>query len=267
MSGRYARRGPCAALILSLGVVAISLGGCTFGTAPEFSQDVTVAPLRYGETEAATATGIKRAQLEAEIMRFADRYAGRMATEMFRIQEQDPKRDLRWFTTGWIKNSRIAVVDIAIGPNAVENLLDMLVLTSLTRHSVETYWAPEFLGNELGAGLVDASRVLEQDIWRGADIVLTPDQQADLRALIDDWIEQNPDQFLGVAAPLAHDAGGGYVEEGRVAFRGDSLRQQRLTRPCTTRHHRAAVRGRHRATLDNINTTPGLWQAEVKVGI
>jgi hypothetical protein len=183
------------ASILSIGVVAIGLGGCTFGTAPEFSDDVTVAPLRYRDSEAATPTGIKRAQLEAEIMRFSDRYAGRMAAEMFRIQEEDPKRDLRWFTTGWMKNSRIAVVDIAIGPNAVENLLDMLVLTALTRHSVENYWVPKFLGDEVGQGLVEASRTLEADVWRAADVVLTPDQEAQLRALIADWIEQHPDEL------------------------------------------------------------------------
>ena len=53
MSGQRAQRGPCVASILSIGVVAIGLGGCTFGTAPEFSDDVTVAPLRYRDSEAA----------------------------------------------------------------------------------------------------------------------------------------------------------------------------------------------------------------------
>ena len=195
MSQQYRTKHWCIPSILCIGLVAIGLGGCDLGSAPQFSQDVTVAPLRYSDSEAATPTGIKRAQLEAEIMRFSDRYAGRMATEMFRIQKQDKKRDLRWFTTGWIKNSRIAVVDIAIGPNAVENLLDMLVLTALTRHSVEAYWAPTFLGEELGQGLVEASRTLEADIWEGAEIVLTPDQLEDMRALIAEWIEQNPDDI------------------------------------------------------------------------
>jgi hypothetical protein len=71
----------------------------------------------------------------------------------------------------------------------------MLVLTALTRHSVETYWTPVFLGDELGQGLAEASRVLEEDIWRGADIVFTPDQKAELRALIAEWIEKNPDEI------------------------------------------------------------------------
>lgn len=129
--------------VIWVACVCIGLAACTFGTAPQLSQDVTVAPVRYGQDDAATPSGVKRAQLEAEIMRFADRYAGRMATEMFRISDLDTSRDMRWLTQGWIVKSRTAVVTIAVGPNAVENMLDMMVLTSLTRHSVETYWVPK----------------------------------------------------------------------------------------------------------------------------
>ena len=180
---------------IRVGLAAFALTACTLGTAPEFSQDVSVAPMRHGTGEEATPSGVKRAQLEAEIMRFADRYAGRMATEMFRINEQDTSRDLRWLSLGWIAKSRTAVVNIAVGPNAVENMLDMVVLSSLTRHSVETYWVPEFFGEELGAGLVDAARVLDEDIWAIAGEVLTADQQADLRLLIAEWIEKHPDDI------------------------------------------------------------------------
>ena len=181
--------------VVWVGLVAAGLGGCAFGPAPEVSQDVSVAPLRFSEGEAGTPTGVKRAQLEAEVMRFADRYAGRMATEMFRLQEQETSRDLRWFTAAWMTRSRTAVVDIAVGPNAVENYLNMLVLTALTRHSVERYWAPEFLGEELGQQLIEASKTLEEDAWSSAEKVLTPDQQADLRAMIAARIEQHPDDL------------------------------------------------------------------------
>jgi hypothetical protein len=178
-----------------IALMAVGLGGCDLGSAPQVSQDVSVAPVRFGQGEAAMPTNVKRAQLEAEIMRFADRFAGRMATEMFRIHELDTSRDLRWLTTGWIVKSRTAVVIIAVGPNAVENMLDMVVLTSLTRHSVETYWVPEFFGEEVGQGLVEAARILDEDIWAIAGEVLTPEQQADLRLLIAEWIEKNPNEL------------------------------------------------------------------------
>ncbi len=195
MTGRYAPGFRCAVSMLPVGLLALGLAGCALGTAPQVSQDVSVAPVRYGQDDAATPTGVKRAQLEAEIMRFADRYAGRMATEMFRINDLDTSGDLRLLTLGWIVKSRTAVVTIAVGPNAVENMLDMVVLASLTRHSVETYWVPRFLGEELGSGLIEASRTLNEDIWAIAGEVLTPAQQQDLRLLIAEWLEKHPDDL------------------------------------------------------------------------
>ena len=47
-----------------------------------------------------------------------------------------------------------------------------------------------------GAALVEDYRLLEEDIWRIADQVLTPDQQETLRSLIVEWHEENPDQIL-----------------------------------------------------------------------
>ena len=125
-------------------------------------QDVSVAPLRFSEGEAAAPTGVKRAQLEAEVMRFADRYAGWMATEMFRLLEQETSRDLRWFAAAWMTRSRTAVADIAVGPNAVENYLNMLVLTALTRYSVESYGRPNFLARNWARDLLRHRRLLRK---------------------------------------------------------------------------------------------------------
>jgi len=231
MSRRYAQRRLSPASVVSFVLLAIGLGGCALGSAPPpVSENITVAPLRRGDGEVAVPANMKRAQLEAEIMRFADRYAGRMATEMFRIQQEDTKRDLRWFATGWIKNSRETVVDIAIGPNAVENLLDMLVLTALTRYSVETYWAPTFLGDKLGRGLVEAARTLEADAWRAADIVLTAEQKADLNTLIADWIKQHPDDHNFWEARFSGFSGQRAAELERVQQTGGLLGEVAQTR-------------------------------------
>jgi len=179
--------------VVILGISLTSQWGCATGPAPRASQEVTVAPIgAAGPTP--TPSGIKRQQLGAEIMRFADRYAGRMATESHRIRQSAATPEHRWASVGLDMASRAAVVDIAVGPNAVENLLDMLVLTSLTRHAFEKYWALKFLGPELGEGLIRAARTLEEDIWRTANGVLTEAQQKDLKALIQDWHKQHPDQ-------------------------------------------------------------------------
>ena len=79
-----------------------------------------------------------------------------MSLEADRIMDRAGTPELRWFATGWKLASRSAVLDIAVGPNAVENLLDMLVLVTLTRQEVEQYWAPKYLGPKLGQGLLEA---------------------------------------------------------------------------------------------------------------
>lgn len=161
------------------------------------SQDVTVAKIG---AEAATKPAMQRQQLEVEIMRYGDRFSARMSLEADRIRAKATTPELRSFASGWKLACQTAVVEIAVGPNAVENLLDMIVLASLTREEVETYWVPEYLGAELGQGLLKAARMLEEEIWEGSKRVLTPEQQNDLRSLIREWNEQHPDQhyFWGI---------------------------------------------------------------------
>lgn len=175
------------------------LTGCAdLGTSTQpKSQDVTVGKIG-ADREAKPA--IKRQQLENEIMRFGDRYAARMALEADRIKAKAPTNEIQRIAVGWKLACQTAVVEIAVGPNAVENMLDMLVLVSLTREEVETYWVPEVLGPELGQGLLKAARQLEEELWEGSSRVLTPEQQDDLRALISEWNKKHPDQhyFWGI---------------------------------------------------------------------
>lgn len=184
-------------LFLILLICASQVTGCVGTPTQPKSQDVTVAKIG---AEAASKPAIQRQQLEVEIMRYADRYFARMSLEADRIRDMATTPELRRFATGWKLVCQTAVVDIAVGPNAVENLLDMIVLASLTREELETYWVPEYLGAELGQGLLKAARMLEEEIWDGSKRVLTPEQQNDLRTLIHEWNEQHPDQhyFWGI---------------------------------------------------------------------
>jgi hypothetical protein len=178
-------------LFIFLSIGASLVAGCVGTPTQPKSQDVTVA--KIGD-EAASKPAMQRQQLEVEVMRYGDRYAARMSLEADRIKAKATTPELRWFAAGWKLACQTAVVEIAVGPNAVENLLDMMVLASLTREEVETYWVPEYLGAELGQGLLKASRMLEEEIWEKTKRVLTPEQQKDLRTLIHEWNEQNPDQ-------------------------------------------------------------------------
>jgi hypothetical protein len=163
--------------------------GCAGEPLAPKSDTVSVATLG-----AQAGKPIKREMLRAEVMRVADRYAATMAQEADRIRDAEGGQRLGYFATGWKLGTRTAALQIAMGENAVENLLDMLVLTSLTRHSVESYWAPKFLGGARADGLLAASRAFEDQIWKASARVLTPEQRESLRALIEEWIAQNPDQ-------------------------------------------------------------------------
>jgi hypothetical protein len=180
---------------LFLFLACAGLTACVGGSIQPKSNDVSVAAIGNGSGEA-TQTSIKREQLAVELMRYADRYAGRMSLEADIIKKQAPSNDLRWFATGWNLMSQKTVLDISIGPNAVENLLDMLVFATLTRLEVENYWVPDYLGAELGDGLLQSSRILEKDIWDLSGTVLTPEQQQDLRNLIQEWRDANPNQHF-----------------------------------------------------------------------
>ena len=136
-----------------------------------------------------------REELEDHVRRFADRYFTRVTLTANEFSKATDSDRLRSLMHNWKTVSQTSIVDIAIGANAVTNLLDMMVITRLSRLVVEDYWIPEEFGEELGAPFRQTYTDLEQDIWSVADDVLTQTQQAELRQLIDDWHADNPDQF------------------------------------------------------------------------
>jgi len=95
----------------------------------------------------------------------------------------------------WKSTSYASVVDIAIGPNAVTNLMDMMTLTMLSRIMIESHWIPNVFGPELGADFLQPFVDLEDDIWTVADDVLTESQQDELKSLVNAWYTENPEQI------------------------------------------------------------------------
>jgi len=157
------------------------------------TEQVLIAPLSSdGRPQESTMT---REELEDHVRRFADRYFTRVTLTVNEFGKATDSDELRALMHNWKTVSQASIVDIAIGQNAVTNLLDMMVITRLSRLVVESYWIPEEFGEELGAPFRQTYLDLEQDIWTVADDVLTPTQQDELRQLIDDWYAENPDQI------------------------------------------------------------------------
>jgi hypothetical protein len=206
--------------------VVVTLLGCAGAPVAPKSDTVSVAALG----SAAAGKPVKREMLRIEVMRVADRYAAAMAQEADRIREAQDGERFGYFATGWKLGTRTAALDIAMGDNPVENLLDMLVLTSLTRHSVESYWAPQFLGGSRGDSLLAAARAFEDQAWKASARVLTPEQQESLRALIKEWIASNPDQAYVWEIRLSGFSGQRAEELERVATTGGLLAEAQRAR-------------------------------------
>lgn len=185
-------------------------------TLAQRTEEIVVAPID-SEGEAAV-TEMTREELEDQIRRFADRYAQRVSTAANAVRAQSKTPAEYLMMQQWKSTTFAAIWEIAIGPNAVTNLLDMLVVTTLSRILVEEYWVPEVIGESKGQPLVAAYRILEEEIWEIADAVLSTEQQDDLRVMIEEWRAANPDQI----SPSYHRFG---AFSGQRAARLNSLKK------------------------------------------
>ena len=175
-------------LVVLAALLAVSPG---FSAAQERTENVVIAPMNTsGQPGAITS----RDQLDEQVRRFADRYHSRMSIAVDRMREYPLSPDQYQLAQYWRTMSRVTSVDLAIGSNAVTNLLDMMVLTSLGRMVIEQYWVPDQFGKEYGQPLLDASRALEKDVWDLADAVLTSEQQSEMLIMISNYRNEYPDQ-------------------------------------------------------------------------
>lgn len=173
-------------------LLASMLGGCATDTVVPGSHKAVV--VSTGDPQIQVSDGMTRDELKLQVMRFADRYATgiNQATDMIIDKAQTPAQ--RASAHRFKVISYTAAIDIAIGPDAVTNLLDAMVLTSLTHTVVKDYYAPQIFGEQSSQQLLNATRVLEEDIWGIADKVLTAKKQGNLRDLLTEWRRQHPDQ-------------------------------------------------------------------------
>ena len=176
----------------TLFVLAVLLAALpNYSVAQERTENVVIAPMNTsGQPGAITS----RQQLDDQVRRFADRYHARMSIAVDRMRDHPLGSEKFQSAQYWRTMSRVTSVDIAMGPNAVTNLLDMMVLTSLGRMVIEQYWVPERFGEEIGQPLINASRALEEDVWDMADAVLTLEQQSEMLTMISNYRDQYPDQ-------------------------------------------------------------------------
>jgi hypothetical protein len=85
-----------------------------------------------------------------------------------------------------------SLISVVSGPNPSANLLDLVSVTVLTRLSVQDYWMKTTNGAAFQPWL-DASRVLETNVWSLAGRFLQPAQVDELRVGINQWYARTPE--------------------------------------------------------------------------
>lgn len=198
-------------LFVCTGLALLMLvGGCV--SMPRSSQppSAKVSSLRRDDTN--DTTKVTATVLGAEIGRFADELnvIVAQAADTFAAQVGTSQaRALAWnWRCGAVNNSLI----IASGANPIANLLDMVVMVTLGRMSIEDHWVPRY--GKAAEPMLEATRQLEAEIWVVAARVLTPSQQEELRGLIRAWRAKHPYQmYVGVRlrdfSEIAASGGGG----------------------------------------------------------
>jgi len=131
---------------------------------------------------------ITATELQSEIMSFADRLLGLVggSTKEFILQNPTLTPVNRKLLNGQKLEVSAAAVIIAASANPEVSLLDMIILVTLSKYSVEVEILPKISGVKEDI-LLDAYQKLEKDIWIIAKEALSKKQEVELRELIKQW--------------------------------------------------------------------------------
>lgn len=174
-------------VLLVLLIAATVLSGC--GLTSRLFRD------REAEERAAALL-----QMQLSVMRFADEYTAWISERvgLFQLSNDDPVARLE--AQSWLVSQATSAFTIAAGPNPELNIIDMLVLTTLSRMVIEDRWVGETHGSR-AAELLAAHKSLEDRAWTLASTLLSPAQVEELRSSIEAWHRANP---LVRAVPFIH---------------------------------------------------------------
>lgn len=123
-------------------------------------------------------------------MSFADSWAAQTSQASGYLVEKVDTPEARLHVKKFQFYSRVAVYDIAAGPNPGVAMLDMMVLSSLTRRVWENYWF-ELYGNSTQP-MIKILTELEGNIWNFAGNILTTRQIEAMGELVDEWWVKHP---------------------------------------------------------------------------
>jgi len=134
---------------------------------------------------------MSKAELQSQVMAFADRFVAIIAAAFRVYQAQAPPPESYKFVLDIGAYSMASAFTIAAESNPVGALLDMVTMVTLGRIIFEENLREKF-GPQLQP-VIEGYRKAEKDIWQVASRVLTSAQKQKLYAHIHEWRRSNPE--------------------------------------------------------------------------
>jgi len=147
-----------------------------------------------GEEQRAEKQAQQLSQIQQTCQRFADGFAGKVLEYVSPIMKRSGDLAIVDGLSYWQITQLNSAYTIATGPSPILCHLDFVVLTTLSRMVVEDTLIE--LDDDLLEPLIAVYRDLEREAWSNAATLLTPAQLDELRGLITDWREKNPQVTL-----------------------------------------------------------------------
>src|SRR5262249_55225121 len=146
----------------------------------------TPPPHRAGEAQFASlkqAPGQQgarptRAELQEEVFRYETRFSARIG-DAFRPFDRSTTDAIRRQSLNLKLSYSSSALDVAMGPIAEKNLLDMIVFTDLVLDVYRDYWMPRVFGSG-GRPVLGALTQSADDLAKVSEPYLTPEQLAEV---------------------------------------------------------------------------------------
>ncbi len=176
--------------MLCLALLFLTLCGCGLLRVPISQSQATGKPFQL-ETKAPDRL-LPPDQIQAQVMRFADIYTVQVAEAADDFSSKVTSPEARVEAMRWKLGQATSAYIDATGPNPYLNVLDMLVLVTLSRMVIEDYGIKTY--GDAALPLLATQLKLETNAWTLAGGMLKPSQQQELRDLILEWRQKNPNQ-------------------------------------------------------------------------
>ena len=169
---------------------AAALSGCSYFRLPASQPKAQIKSVQLA-TNSATGPVTLRS-LQIEVMRFADNYVAVIAHAAGDFNARTAEPEARRAATTWkLEQATAAYID-ASSPNPIINALDMVVLASASRMVMQDSVGAKPFG-EAALPLLENHRMLETNAWLLVSSILKPEQQQELRDIIQEWRKNNPE--------------------------------------------------------------------------